>query len=166
MNTEIVSNVTSLVSAIASVIATVFAAVELSRSRKANEEIKDRERKEATINAYNNLQNQVLDKLVSFSAEEIEDLVENIDRDEFKKIYMDYKTLIARCEHFAVGINENIYDFEVLYELSGEHLIYLYKKVKPIIHYARKNCVNSIPFHEFEEMINNLEKRNKNQKEK
>ena len=89
MNTEIVSNVTSLVSAIASVIATVFAAVELSRSRKANEEIKDRERKEATINAYNNLQNQVLDKLVSFSAEEIEDLVENIDRDEFKKIYMD-----------------------------------------------------------------------------
>lgn len=166
MDNELLSNIISAVSAIASVFATVFAAVELRRSRKANEEIKDRERKEATILAYNNLQNQVLDKLVSFSVEEIEDLVENIDRDEFKKIYMDYKTLIARCEHFAVGINEKIYDFEVLYELSGEHLVFLYKKVKPIINYARKNCVNSIPFHEFEEMVNNLEKMNKSKKEK
>ena len=37
MNTELVSNVISLISAIASVFATVFAAVELRRSRKANE---------------------------------------------------------------------------------------------------------------------------------
>ena len=60
MNTELVSNVISLISAIASVFATVFAAVELRRSRKANEKREIRERKEATINAYNNLQNQVL----------------------------------------------------------------------------------------------------------
>ena len=62
--------------------------------------------------------------------------------------------------------SEKIYDFEVLYELSGEHLVFLYKKVKPIINYARKNCVNSIPFHEFEEMVNNVEKMNKSKKEK
>lgn len=45
-------------------------------------------------------------------------------------------------------------------------IVFLYKKVKPIIDHARKNCVNSIPFHDFEEMVNNLEKMNKSKKEK
>lgn len=166
MSVEVFANIITFISAIASVFATIFAAVELRRSRKANEERKNRERKEATIRAYNNLQNQVLDNLVSVSHEEVDDLIKNIDRDEFKKIYMDYKALIARCEHFAVGINEKIYDFEVLYELSGEHLVYLYKKVKPIIIYARNNCNNSTPFHEFEKMVNKLKKRNENREEK
>jgi hypothetical protein len=165
MNPEIVSNVISFVSALATVAAAVFAALELRRSRKANENREVRERKEATINAYNILQNEVLDKLVSIKPQEVIDVVENIDCDEYRNIYSDYRALIARCEHFAVGINENIYDFEVLYELSGEHLIYLYKKVEPIILHSRKNRCKNIPFSDFEEMVIKLEKR-ANNKEK
>ena len=160
MNTELISNVISFISAFAGVVAAIIAAIELNRSRKANEERAIRERNEATINAYNNLQNQVLDKLVLIRPDEVGMVIENIHTAEFKDAYNDYKALIARCEHFAVGINEHIYDFDVLYELSGEHFVYLYKKVKPIIMYARKNCTNSVPFHEFEEMIMKLEKRN------
>ena len=161
MNSEFVSNIISFVSAIASVFATVFAAVELSRSRKANEKREARERKEATINAYNVLQSQVLDNLVSIRPQEVRDVIENIDCKEYRNIYDDYKALIARCEHFAVGVNEGIYDFDVLYALSGEHLIFLYKKVHPVIMQARENCSNSVPFQGFEKLVQRLERKNK-----
>ena len=165
MYNELVSNIISAVSAIAGVFATVFAAFELRNSRKANAERTKRERKESTVSAYNILQNQVLDRLVVIRPDEVVTTIENLDDIRLRDAYNDYKALIARCEHFAVGINEGVYDFDVLYKLSGEHLIYLYKKVEPIINHARENCANSIPFCEFETMVTRLDERIKSERE-
>ena len=97
------------------------------------------EKKKATIDAFNLLQNEVLDKFVCITKENAEVIVANLDDKKCKEAYDSYRALIARIEHFAIGVKEKVYDFNVVDELAGTHLIYLYKKIKPIIDNANKN---------------------------
>ena len=156
----IVDNVISVVSVLISLIATVFAAFGLLQSKKYNKLSLDRQRKEATIHAYQILQEQVLDKLVIISEEEIQKvIVYKIESKEFLEIYNEYRALIARCEHFAVGVNNGIYDFEVLFELSNIHLVSLYKKLEPIILCARRSIDGKSAYKNFEMLVKRIEKR-------
>ena len=109
-----------------------------------------------TIEAFSKLQNEVLDNLASFSKAEIEDAVKNRFKPEYKEIYADYRVLVARCEHFAVGLNENVYDFIVFDKLGGLHIIYLYQKIKPIIKASREASKEEKPYEEFEKLYNRL----------
>lgn len=114
-----------------------------------------------TIEAYRILQADVLDKFVSYSKRDVLDLLETQeypDNDKAKKFYADCRALIAKIEHFAVGVNNDIYDFDTMDKLGGEHLIYLFKKVKPVIEYTRKNQdQEDRPYYcEFERMIEKL----------
>ncbi len=154
-----INDVVSIVSVLISLVATVFAAVGLTQSKKYNKLCLERQRKEATIYAYQTLQEQVLDNLVKIDSKEIFDIVECMDDSiEFTEIYNEYRPLIARCEHFAVGVNNNIYDFSVLLELSGIHLVNLYAKLKPIILCSRKADDGKHAFKNFERLVDKLKK--------
>lgn len=162
-----IDNIVSIASALISLVATVFAAVALLQSRKYNKFSLERQRKEATIHAYQTLQEQVLDKLVIINKNEIHNVIDYKDESkEFLEIYNEYRTLIARCEHFAVGVNNDIYDFNILVELSGIHLIMLYNKLKPIIQCARSATYGKDAFKNFEILVKELEKANKHLYEK
>ena len=72
------------------------------------------DRKQATLDAYNLLQKQSLDKLYMYMPKDLSTIVEN-------RRSADYKLLsgyVARVEHFAVGVNQKIYDLNTVYELS------------------------------------------------
>lgn len=96
------------------------------------------EKRKTTIEYFNTLQNEVLDKLVSIETDNAVTIVENLDNEEIKKAFDDYRALIARLEHFAVGVNKKIYDYTVVDNVAGEHLVNLYEKIKPIIDKANE----------------------------
>lgn len=116
-----------------------------------------RERKQATLDAFNELQAQVLDELAKYSPNAIRMIAEDRRKKDTKPKYNHLKTLIARIEHFAIGIEEKIYDFKTADKLAAEHLIYLYNKVSPIIQAARESAKGKNTYIHFEMLINRLQ---------
>ena len=90
---------------------------------------------------------------------DIKIFVEDIDEKEVHEAYDACRALIARCEHFSVGVNSGVYDFETTYKLGGTHLIYLYQKFLPIIENVRNDSKSDLPYSEFEKLYQNLFKR-------
>ena len=74
----------------------------------------NRDRKQMTLEAYNLLQEQVFDKLNLYSPSNISEIANDKTSSEYKRL----SSYVARIEHFCVGINENIYDFDTVYELG------------------------------------------------
>ncbi len=123
------------------------------RKHKKQEKIRD------TLLAFNTLQKDVFDPLIMCSSKDVSDAIEGyrIDDEAYTEIYKMYKTQVARCEHFAIGISNNVYDFDTFYKLGGIHLKYLYQKLEPIILESRLNSHDdSIPFTEFEKLYHRI----------
>ena len=114
------------------------------------------EKKKITIEAINILQNEVLDKFVSIKKENATIIVENLDDEKCKEAYDDYRALIARLEHFAVGVNKHVYSYNVVNDLLGNHFIHLYNKVAIIIDEANKNEKCTINYCNFEKLVKRL----------
>ena len=92
------------------------------------------DRQKATLDAYNQLQEQALDHLNYYRLDEIADIAENSRSQEYKEI----SSYIARIEHFCVGVNQKIYDRKTVYELANGYLDSgIKKRIEPII--ERKN---------------------------
>ena len=77
-----------------------------------------RDRKQATLDAYNVLQNEVFDKINLLMPSEIKEIVKNRRSEEYKEI----SSYIARLEHFCVGVNTGIYDRDTVYKLAHGYL--------------------------------------------
>lgn len=146
--------ITDIIALVALLFSIISGAVSLLNYYKSQK----RQRRIDTIEAYRTLQTDVLDKFVSYPKKEVQNLVDNLDEPEFKKAYDDCRAMIAKCEHFAVGVNNKIYDFDTMDNLGGVHLIYLFGKLKPAIDNTRKSQnSNETPYYsEFEKMVNKL----------
>ena len=115
---------------------------------------KKRDRKQATLEAYNRLQEQVLDHLNLYMPKQVKEIAENPRSEDYKQI----SAYIARIEHFCVGVNQKIYDRCVVYELAQGYLDGTIKnRIQPIIekknrsghdYYANIHC-----FYEWMEMM-------------
>ena len=90
-----------------------------------------RDRKQATLDAYNQLQDQAFDKLNLYSPAAIRKIAEEPKSEEYKII----SGYIARIEHFCVGVNQNIYDRKRVYALAHGYLDgnMLQSRIEPII---------------------------------
>jgi len=109
-----------------------------------------REKNESTLNAYNELQNEVFSNLNSYklSISEVEYLGED-----WEKITI----YLAKIERFSVGINTGIYSLNILNHLGGAYYTRLFENLKPII--QRKRVENVSPgkhYDEFEKTVLNL----------
>ena len=83
----------------------------------------------------------------------------HLDFDDEREIYNAFRVQIARLEHFAVGISEETYDYETFCRLGGEHVMYLYEKVEPVITEARNCSEKVVPFTEFENLYLKLKEK-------
>lgn len=97
----------------------------------------NRDRKQATLDAYNILQEQVFDKINLLMPKEIEEIAKN----NRSKDYKELSGYIARIEHFCVGINTKIYDFNTVYELGHGYFdgSQLKKRICPIVDRKQTN---------------------------
>ena len=122
------------------------------------------EKRKATIDAFNLLQNEVLDKFASINRENAKTIIENLDCVECKEAYDGYRVLIARLEHFSIGVKKRIYDYRIVDALVGVHFICLYMKVKPIIDKANsynKNGNDTQHYCYFVELVEKLDRKRK-----
>lgn len=60
------------------------------------------DRKQATLEAYNLLQEQALDQLYVYMPKQLKEIVKNRRSEEYKLL----SSYVARVEHFAAGINQ------------------------------------------------------------
>ncbi|MBO4384807.1 MAG: hypothetical protein J5854_05250 [Clostridia bacterium] len=67
-----------------------------------------------TMAAYKKLQDEVLSKLNGWRRDQIEDAVETAD----SVGYEELGVCLAKIEHFCVGLNRGVYDFETFYQLA------------------------------------------------
>ena len=114
-----------------------------------------RERKEATLEAYSKLQSEALDMLNLYTKKSIMEIAENPRTSEYKEI----SSLLARCEHFSVGVNEGIYDKKVLKKLSGRYFISLFEKLEPMVLKKRSMGHQERYYESFELLAKAFEKR-------
>ena len=73
-----------------------------------------RDRKQATLDAYNQLQEQAFDKLNTYAPAAIREIAKDSKSEQYKTV----SGYIARIEHFCVGVNQKIYDRKTVYELA------------------------------------------------
>lgn len=89
-----------------------------------------RGKQQATLDAFNTLQEQALDILNDYPTDEIVRIAQDKHSEEYKTV----SRLMARIEHFSVGICRNIYDFDTLYALShGYFEETVYDKILPML---------------------------------
>ena len=94
-----------------------------------------RDRKQATLDAYNTLQEQALDTLNEYTSTEIKRIIEEKNKNEYREL----SKCLARLEHFSVGVNTGIYDRKTVYELAHGYLdVAIWYKLQPILEQKQK----------------------------
>ena len=102
-----------------------------------------RDRKQATLDAYNRLQEQALDHLNHYTPAQMAETAKYARSDDYKTV----SAYIARIEHFCVGVNQKIYDPETVYALAEGYLDGAIKtRIEPIIN--KKNQNGAVDYYE------------------
>ena len=135
-----------------SIISLFFAAISFLHSFFVYSQTVKHNKKQATLDAFNILQEQVLDKINLYSNSKIKEIAEDARSKEYKELTI----LMARIEHFSVGVNSKIYDLRTVKRLAGKHFCVLYDKLLPMIEKKRKINKSDKHYDEFELLINNL----------
>lgn len=110
------------------------------------------DKKQATLDAINILQVQVFDELYDYTNSEIVAISQNNRSEEYKRI----TKLMARIEHFSVGVNSDIYSINITKRLAGRHFCAIYDKVLPMIKKKRETFKNDKHYNEFEKLVEEL----------
>lgn len=137
-----------------SIFATVISFVSLGISIWIYNAGLKRQRRQATLDAFNTLQSQVLDKLNPYTKTTVREISQNPRSEEYKEL----SALLARCEHFAVGVNSNIYDIKTLRRLAGKYFLGLYEKLEPLIQKKREINKTALHYKEFENLVTKLKR--------
>lgn len=104
-----------------------------------------RDRKQATLEAFNRLQEQAFDPLNLYMPKEIVEYAKH-PTDKQYKIISGY---IARIEHFCVGVMDKTYDRRTVYELAHGYLDgnTLWSRISPILE-MKNNDYNKDDYYE------------------
>ena len=117
------------------------------------------DRKQATLEAYNQLQSQALDYLNYYKPSDVKEIALNWKSEEYKKI----SAYIARIEHCCVGVNQKIYDFKTVYELAHGYLDGSLKmRIQPIL--DRKMVNNKNYYGNIKIVLENMDKETQRRK--
>lgn len=99
-----------------------------------------RDRKQATLEAYNRLQAEVFDHLNLYRPEEIREICDDRKSEKYKEL----SGYLARIEHFCVGINKRIYDKRTFYSLAHGYFdgSQIKSRIDPLINTKNSNGKN------------------------
>lgn len=122
-----------------------------------------RDRKQATLDAYNQLQEQAFDKLNTYAPAAIREIAKDSKSEEYKTV----SGYIARIEHFCVGVNQKIYDRRTVYALAHGYLDsqVLKRRMEPIIDKKQSNASEDY-YENIHTVLNWMEKESQKRKRK
>ena len=119
-------NLLSIVAIALSVISFVFALVSFIWTNC-------RDRKAATFETFNRLQDEVFDKINLLSKTDVKNIAEH-SRD---AKFTEYSQYLARVEQFCIGVFSGIYDMKITEKIAGKYLSSIYEKSLPVIEKKR-----------------------------
>ena len=102
--------IAEIITAIVTVITLLFAFATYYRDTK-------RKKKQDTLEAYTRLQNGAILDLVAMMPKEIEEICGNKRSVKYKELVLKAKEI----EMFCAGLNNDIYDFDVFYEIAKDY---------------------------------------------
>ena len=112
----------SIITMLATVVPVVIAFATYIRDTK-------RKAQQDTIEAYNALQNNVLSKINRLTPTEVCKCCKKTRSDEYKQI-TEY---LISIESFCIGLDKNIYDFDVFYDLARDYFNDKKGSIRPTI---------------------------------
>lgn len=120
-----------------------------------------RSRKEATIHAFDALEgDESVTYLLSLNKDKIDDLINQKNskdmRNQFQTDWNKLERALPLLEHFAVGVNAEIYDKATLNRMAGNQIITTYYACENLISLKRNGVGKEKNYSEFEKMANNL----------
>ena len=124
-----------------------------------------RDRKQATLEAFNRLQAEVFDNLNQYRPSDIPNICKDKKSEEYKKL----SGYVARIEHFCVGLNKKIYDKNTFYELAHGYFDgdQIKKRICPIIEVKNSsNNSNELFYNDILAVLAWMDKKHKSKKKK
>ena len=117
----------------------------------------ERRKKQATIEHYSRICNEFREALKRINAKFPDDKVVKIHNPvDDKDMLDDVATYLSHMEKFAIGINTNIYDFDVFKRMSGVWAVRYYDRFKEAIEYLRMRPYSQKAYMNYEDLISKL----------
>lgn len=110
----------------------------------------ERQKKEATLNAYKELQETAFSVLRKYQLSTIKKGDDGWDT---------VTTCMAQIENFCVGVNSGVYSLDILNRLGGGFFIERFEKLQPVIQKKRSDDRNSQHYNEFSKTVRDLKKK-------
>lgn len=112
------------------------------------------QKREATLNAYNRLQDDAFSPLNKYTSEFL-----NSPPEYRSDEYNDITNCLVKIELFSTGINTGIYSLWVLNRLGGAYFIHQFKKLTKVIEKKREdNRIQGRHYDEFEITVKKLKR--------
>ena len=108
---DILSLILAIISGVVAVVSVVFSIITYKKAVV-------HDRKQATLEAFNRLQTEAFDHLNLMSPANIREICEDPKCEAYKTL----SSYVARIEHFCVGVKNDIYDKDTVYELAHGYL--------------------------------------------
>ena len=109
----------SILAGIATPLTLIAACIELALSIRKNKQDKEHDKRKDTLDAYRELQIDVFDELcLKYTKNRIREVSEHYRTKENAEDYRILSIYTAKIEHFCVGVEKDIYDWETVYELA------------------------------------------------
>ena len=135
----------ALVALIVSILAFLLSIIQYLRDNS-------HEKKVATLNAYNDIQEKALSVLSKYSTP-MPDIEE--DSEEWNKL----SECLAALEWFAVGVNTGTYSIRITNRIGGSFLIHQYRQLEKVIDKKRnRNIVKGGHYEEYQLLVKHLER--------
>jgi len=135
---ETVSFVISIVSAVVAVASIVFSIITYIQTLLRN-------RRQATLDAFNQLQNEALNDINAYSPAEIRDICEDNSSEEYKLL----SSYLAKINIFCIGLNQKIYDDNTFYETAHGYFDSpkLRRRIDPLLESKNSNPASNEVFY-------------------
>ena len=114
----------------------------------------NRDKKQATFDAFNRLQDEVFDKINRLSKTQVKEIAGNPTNAEFT----EYTKYLVRIEQFCIGVQSGIYAVSVTKKIASKYLADVFEKSRPIIEHKRKIYPNESQYEAFEKIVRKLNK--------
>lgn len=144
---------------IISIIALTISIITLFVSFFFNYKDHERRKKQATIEYFESMTTKHFESQAIFN-DKMNRADIDIERLEYNpELLKEATSILAAFERLSVGVNTNVFDFDILDRMAGSYLIYLYARFTPYIEKIRRDATRQKSYTEFEQLVQRIKRK-------
>jgi len=163
MNLDTFANIADIVSIPIGIVGIILVLHQLYLTRVESEKEHLRTKNEMTLNAYSNIRKDL--SAVTAKVRKklgIEDMFDHVTEEQIdmimsdKSLRKDVSEMLNMLNKFAVGVKHDIFNIDIINELSGKYFIKTHKQFEPYLRRIRKN--SDTLYLEYDNLVEKLKK--------